>query len=67
MVQVGVQIGDKLARFQVPLGTDGEQGIESEALLAEDAMEEAFPLVPASATVGAVAPLLQACQGILTV
>jgi predicted transcriptional regulator len=30
-------------------------------------MEEGFPLIPASTTLGAVAPLLQACQGILTV
>jgi predicted transcriptional regulator len=43
------------------------KGIAPKALLVEDAMEEGFPLIPASTTLGAVAPLLQACQGILTV
>jgi len=43
------------------------KGIEAKALLVEDAMEDCFPVVPASATVGAVAPLLQICQGVLTI
>jgi predicted transcriptional regulator len=43
------------------------KGIDPKDMLVEDAMEEGFPLVPASATVGSVASILQASQGILTV
>jgi predicted transcriptional regulator len=42
------------------------KGIDPKALLVEDAMEDGFPVVPASVVVGAVATLLQACQAVLT-
>lgn len=41
--------------------------IDPKNMLVRDAMEEGFPLVPISATVGDVIPLLQTYQGILTI
>jgi predicted transcriptional regulator len=41
-------------------------GTDQKDLLVRDAIEEGFPLVPASATVSSVASLLQAYQAILT-
>jgi predicted transcriptional regulator len=43
------------------------KGTIQKDLLVKDAMEEGFPLVPVSASVEEVIPLLQAYQGILTI
>lgn len=43
------------------------KGIDQKDMLVKDAMEEGFPFVPVSATVGAIAQLLQMFQGVLTI
>jgi predicted transcriptional regulator len=45
----------------------GNKGGSPKTLLVEDAMEEVFPLVPVSTKASAIAPLLQTCQGVLTI
>lgn len=43
-----------------------KRGMDQKTLLVEDAMDDAFPIVPTTATVSSVIPLLQVYQGVLT-